>query len=73
MSDSYPNPLDLLIQKEYNKRCITRGMWRSLASALALGARGRGFKSLHPDQLDCGYLHGGVPEWPKGADCKSAG
>jgi hypothetical protein len=26
------------------------GMWRSLASALALGARGRGFKSLHPDQ-----------------------
>lgn len=26
-------------------------MWRSLVSALALGARGRGFESLHPDQV----------------------
>ena len=27
------------------------GMWRSLVSALALGARGRGFESLHPDHI----------------------
>jgi hypothetical protein len=28
-----------------------RGMWRSLVSAPALGAGGRGFKSRHPDQF----------------------
>lgn len=27
------------------------GVWRSLASARALGARGRGFESRHPDQF----------------------
>src|ERR1700686_2685632 len=33
--------------------CYTRkfGLWRSLASALAWGARGPGFKSRQPDQI----------------------
>ena len=43
--------LDAQTLIRYNFVCIRfYGMWRSLASALALGARGRGFKSLHPDQ-----------------------
>ena len=28
---------------------------------------------LSTDNLVCFILYGGVPEWPKGADCKSAG
>ncbi len=31
------------------------GMWRSLVSAPALGAGGRGFESRHPDQVRVGF------------------
>jgi hypothetical protein len=38
------------------------GMWRSLVSAPALGAGGRGFESRHPDQTSRSYgLAGGPP------------
>jgi len=33
---------------------VHRGV-AQLGSALALGARGRGFESRHPDQVECGY------------------
>ena len=33
------------------------GVWRSLASALALGARGRRFKSDHPEILSILNMH----------------
>ena len=41
----------------------------SVDRALAFQAEGRGFESRLPLHL----LKGQVPEWPNGADCKSAG
>src|SRR5579871_3375196 len=35
-------------------------MWRSLVSAPALGAGGRGFESRHPDQRDLSRHRGGI-------------
>ena len=35
------------------KESTNNGMWRSLASALVLGTRGRRFKSCHPDKVEC--------------------
>ena len=77
---------------------VCRGL-AQFGSALGLGPRGRGFKSLNPDQFKCicagvaqlveqlicnqqvagsspiassiFLIFGRVPEWPKGADCKS--
>src|SRR6185503_6887062 len=37
----------------YNLCPFSFGAWRSLASALAWGARGRRFKSCRPDQSEC--------------------
>ncbi len=39
----------------YNGDCEAVGAWRSLASALAWGARGREFKSPRSDQLHSAY------------------
>ena len=52
----------------YSSACKAIGVWRSLASALAWGARGHGFESRHPDSLSS------IPmlDRPKGASDSGA-